>query len=1055
MLEDFTIDYMLVPTPIDTTVAACESFAWGDSVYTASGVYTRMRRVHGFPVTDTLRLTIHPSTTGVDVVDACERYTWIDGQTYIASTSLPTYTITNAAGCDSTVTLNLTIHYPSTGTDVVRACDRYTWINGITYTASSYGSTYTYTNVYGCDSTVTLDLTIRQSTAGTETVTACDSYTWQGITYTTSTVVHGSTTLQNSVGCDSTVTLDLTINYSSTGTETITACDRFTWHDSTYTESGIFNSQFSILNSQGCDSTVTLHLTVNRSTTGTDTWTACDRYTWIDGVIYTASTTTPTYTLTNAEDCDSVVSLDLTINYSVVSEVYDTACESYVWTDYLVSSRTYDESGDYSFTTTSMAGCDSTVTLHLTIHHGTHDNYYQHACDTFTWHGTEYTLTGTYLYEYTNADGCASVDTLHLTVDQHSDTSYHVTLCDSVYRWNDSVYTESGIYIYDYSLTGSTCTNVDTLYLTLNRPAYTDIWDTACNSYSWGGTIIPEGDWYHESGTYTRNLQTIHGCDSVATLHLTIHHSSTLDTTLVACDTLFWTVDDTTFVITESGDYIVGFGYYTQDLDPPYPLSLTQPFTNAEGCDSTQELHVTIRHSSTGVDVVNACDSLTWIDGVTYYTSTYNAQFSTLNAEGCDSLVTLNLTLRHSTAATDTITACDSYTWMDGVTYTTSTTGPTVTLVNASGCDSVVTLNLTLNRGSYTATYQAACDSFLWHDSLYTLSGTYVYDYLSPEGCASADTLILTLSNGTSTGYHVDACDGYIWNGQRYTETGNYIYDYSMLGGDCQNVDTLYLTIHHSYSLVYYDTACDSYTWSPNEVFTRSGTYYHSLTTAYGCDSLETLYLTLHYNTSTAYFDTIDEGDIYTWPVNGERYTTEGTYYYDYLSPDGCSSTDTLYLYVHHDTPVYYTLHARVSDTVMGYVIVYPDSVAMEGSVVYVIPVPHEGYRFVSWDNGDTNIIQAVLLMSDTSFTAVFERVLGVPKVDGLADLTVYPNPTTGVVTLSADNVTRVEVYDNRGRRLYAVDNSATVDLTSLPTGVYMLRITTPQGSAVRRVMKR
>ena len=38
----------------------------------------------------------------------------------------------------------------------------------------------------GCDSVHTLNLTINSSSTGTSSATACDSYTWDGVTYTTS-----------------------------------------------------------------------------------------------------------------------------------------------------------------------------------------------------------------------------------------------------------------------------------------------------------------------------------------------------------------------------------------------------------------------------------------------------------------------------------------------------------------------------------------------------------------------------------------------------------------------------------------------------------------------------------------------------------------------------------------------------------------------------------------------------------------------------------------------------------------------------------------------------
>ncbi len=111
-------------------------------------------------ITNLYRNITCSATTGIDVITACDSVTWIDGVTYTASNNTATYTLTNIAGCDSVVTLDLTMNYSNTGVDVITACDSYTWIDGITYTASNNTATYTLTNVAGCDSVVTLDLTI-------------------------------------------------------------------------------------------------------------------------------------------------------------------------------------------------------------------------------------------------------------------------------------------------------------------------------------------------------------------------------------------------------------------------------------------------------------------------------------------------------------------------------------------------------------------------------------------------------------------------------------------------------------------------------------------------------------------------------------------------------------------------------------------------------------------------------------------------------------------------------------------------------------------------------
>ena len=134
----------------------------------------------------------------------------------------------------SITVLNLTINQSDNTSSSVISCDSYTW-DGNTYSVSG---TYTnaYTNSLGCDSTHTLNLTIKNSSTGTTTVTACDSYIWDGNTYSVSGTYTNVYT--NSVGCDSTHTLNLTINQSDTSFTNITACDSIVWNGTTYNQTG-------------------------------------------------------------------------------------------------------------------------------------------------------------------------------------------------------------------------------------------------------------------------------------------------------------------------------------------------------------------------------------------------------------------------------------------------------------------------------------------------------------------------------------------------------------------------------------------------------------------------------------------------------------------------------------------------------------------------------------------------------------------------------------------------------------------------------------------------
>ncbi len=75
-------------------------------------------------------------TTSTDVQSACNQFTWIDGNTYTSNNNTASVLLTTAAGCDSTVTLNLTINTvnvsvttnePTLSANVVGA--QYQWVN--------------------------------------------------------------------------------------------------------------------------------------------------------------------------------------------------------------------------------------------------------------------------------------------------------------------------------------------------------------------------------------------------------------------------------------------------------------------------------------------------------------------------------------------------------------------------------------------------------------------------------------------------------------------------------------------------------------------------------------------------------------------------------------------------------------------------------------------------------------------------------------------------------------------------------------------------------------
>ena len=287
-----------------------------------------------------------------------------------------------------------------------------------------------------------------QGTFSTQYDTACDRYTWHNTAYTTSGIyVYDYNNLN---GCPSADTLHLTVNHQTTHITTIRSidslvCDNegFIWNRNMYDHSVIDTVEFSLGNSQGCDSIDILDLEVLPAGRRFYNQYGCDPvegYEW-NGITYYQGGTEIASMLvgTAANGCDSLDVLNLSFRAPQRYIYYDTACDVYTWSvanwdgsaprivgTYVASNNTAQ------VTVQDQHGCDSTINLNLTINHGTFavDTATSHG--TYTWHGTTYTSSGIYTYNYTNSVGCLSADTLRLTILSNVDTTYTVTAVNSL-----------------------------------------------------------------------------------------------------------------------------------------------------------------------------------------------------------------------------------------------------------------------------------------------------------------------------------------------------------------------------------------------------------------------------------------------------------------------------------------------------------------------------------------------------------------------------------------------------------------------------------------------
>ena len=165
---------------------------------------------------------------------------------------------------------------------------------------------------------------------------------------------------------------------NQSSTETTTACVSYFWNGINYNTSGTYN--FTSNNITGCDSIATLNLTINSPKIGDTNALVCDSLKWY-GIWYN-TTGAHTHTLTAANGCDSVVTLNLDVNDyidptitcpSTQADFFNSSC-SFALLDY-TSLATVSDNCNYPLTITQLPAIGSNITINTAITLTVTDNF--------------------------------------------------------------------------------------------------------------------------------------------------------------------------------------------------------------------------------------------------------------------------------------------------------------------------------------------------------------------------------------------------------------------------------------------------------------------------------------------------------------------------------------------------------------------------------------------------------------------------------------------------------------------------------------------------------
>ena len=693
------IDLRQMPTYIDTdhiSICRFDSVIWHDGL------------AH-YDIVAPLPQTILPTRYGCDsllrLALEVREVTYATDRDTVTENNLPSYTyngahfatdvtdtlfvLTNSVMCDSMLSFSL---YVCRNQDTVLErveCDNtfpYQWYDG-TF-ASPDTQTFTYPNRCGADSVVTLRFSAYPSYIIEYTDTICDNQTFSQSGQTFNDEGMHTIMLHSIHNCDSVENIMLHVMDTYIDTDYISICrfDSVTWHDSLWHYDIVFPLPQAMLHSRyGCDSLMRLALEVREVTYATDRDTVTENnlpsYTY-NGAHFATDVDDTLFVLTNSVMCDSMLTFSLYVCRNQDTVLERVECDNtfpYQWYD-----GTFTGPDTQTFTYPNRCAADSVVTLRFSAYPSYLMGYTDTICDnqTFTQSGQTFSIQGTHEIMLRTMHDCDSLESILLNVMSTYDVMERNVICrNDVLHWMDgNDYSQPPLTPARHMLHSQYgCDSLITLQLIVNEHSYTTIFDTVTEnnlpSYTFNGVHFVTD--VHDTVFHFVNAVN---CDSLLTYSLYVCRNQTVELQRAECDNKFplqW--DD---------------GYFT-DAD-------TQHFSYLTFCGADSVLTLKMAKYPTYFTLYHdtICDNyIFWRSGNRYIaTGIYDIMHT--SHDGCDSLEREDLMVMPTYNDTDHVVLCwqDSMTWVDGFTYVAEPAAmPTTMMFTTFGCDSLLTLNLTIN----------------------------------------------------------------------------------------------------------------------------------------------------------------------------------------------------------------------------------------------------------------------------------------------------------------------------------------------------------------------
>ncbi len=605
------------------------------------------------------------------------------------------------------------------------------------------GSSITFTNT----STGSPD-SVRWSISGGTPSTSTSLTTIQSIFNTAGTFTISLTAYKAGVA-STPFTGNVIVNPIKTTNISSTICqgDSVTVGSSVYKTTGVFTTH--LQTSLACDSAVILNLTVNPTKTTNISSTICQGDSVTVGSSVYKTTGVFTTHLQTSLACDSAVILNLTVNPTKTTNISSTICQGDSVT---VGSSVFKITGVFTTHLQTSLACDSAVTLNLTVNPTMTTNISRTICqgDSVTVGSTVFKITGVFTTHLQTSLACDSAVILKLTVNPTKTTNISRTICqgDSVIV-GSSVFKITGVFT-THLQTSLACDSVVILNLTVNPKKITNISQAICS----GESVTIGTQTFNTDGLHTVVLQTSSGCDSTVNLSLTVKPIPAIVFSPTGPVICAGTPIDITarYIAGATCMWSTGSGSRTITVSPTVNTYYSITVTN-DGCSSKDSVLVKVNPTRTTSVSRIICQGESVTIGSSVYTTTGISTTHLQTSLSCDSAVILNLTVNPTKTTSISRTICQGESVTIGTSIYTTTGISTTHLQTSLMCDSAIILNLTVNPTKTTNLSRTICqgESVTIGTSVYTATGISTTHLQTSLTCDSAVVLNLTVNPLPST----------------------------------------------------------------------------------------------------------------------------------------------------------------------------------------------------------------------------------------------------------------------------------------------------------------